>query len=75
MNDSFDAIRYIGYLRERLRPIVASALGAALIALAVSLFMPREYTATARVIIEPPASMDPRSSITVSPIYLESLKT
>ena len=36
--------------------------------------MPRQYTATARILIEPPAGMDPRSSITVSPIYLESLK-
>ena len=39
----------------------------------ISLLMPREYTATARVVIEPPAGTDSRAAITVSPVYLESL--
>jgi polysaccharide biosynthesis transport protein len=75
VNDSIDAIRYIGYLRARWRGIAVSAGIAAGVALAVSLAMPRQYTAAARVVIDPPAGMDPRSSIAVSPIYLESLKT
>ena len=75
MDDSFDAIRYIGYLRSRWRWIAGSAGIAAGVALVVSLLLPRQYTATARIVIEPPAGMDARSSITVSPIYLESLKT
>ncbi len=38
--------------------------------------MQRQYTATARILIEPPAGTDVRSATTaVSPIYLESLKT
>ncbi|HWC98746.1 MAG TPA: hypothetical protein VG456_18430 [Candidatus Sulfopaludibacter sp.] len=37
--------------------------------------MAREYTATARIVIEPPAGTDLRSAMAVSPIYLESLKT
>ena len=37
MNDSFDVIRYIGYLRGRWRSIAASAGIAVAIALAVSL--------------------------------------
>ena len=37
--------------------------------------MPRQYTATARVVIDLPAGNDLRSPIAVSPIYLESLKT
>ena len=36
---------------------------------------PRQYTATARIVIEPPAGTDLRSAMAVSPIYLESLKT
>jgi uncharacterized protein involved in exopolysaccharide biosynthesis len=39
------------------------------------LILPRQYTATARIVIEPPAGADPRSALAVSPIYLESLKT
>jgi uncharacterized protein involved in exopolysaccharide biosynthesis len=35
----------------------------------------RQYTATARIVIEPPAGADPRSAMAISPIYLESLKT
>src|SRR5262245_7706336 len=45
------------------------------IALAISLAMPREYTATARIVVEPPAGADLRSAMAVSPVYLESLKT
>jgi uncharacterized protein involved in exopolysaccharide biosynthesis len=37
--------------------------------------LPKEYTAQALLIIEPPAGTDPRASTAVSPIYLESLKT
>jgi uncharacterized protein involved in exopolysaccharide biosynthesis len=55
--------------------IAASCAIAAALALAITLIQPREYTATARIVIEPPAGMDPRSSMAVSPIYLESLKT
>jgi uncharacterized protein involved in exopolysaccharide biosynthesis len=40
-----------------------------------SLLMTRKYTATCRVLIDPPAGSDPRVSTAVSPIYLESLRT
>jgi len=45
------------------------------LAVGVSLIMTRQYTATARIVIEPPAGSDPRGAIGVSPIYLESLRT
>jgi uncharacterized protein involved in exopolysaccharide biosynthesis len=70
-----DAFRYFGYLRLRWRFIAASCLTAVVLATAVSLLLPRQYTATARILIEPPAGADPRSAVAVSPIYLESLKT
>jgi uncharacterized protein involved in exopolysaccharide biosynthesis len=44
-------------------------------ALVATLLMPRQYTATARIVIDPPAGSDIRAAMVVSPIYLESLKT
>jgi uncharacterized protein involved in exopolysaccharide biosynthesis len=73
--ESFDAFRYIGYMRSRWRWIAISCAVAAAIALAVSLSQTRQYTATARIVIEPPAGSDLRAAMAVSPIYLESLKT
>jgi uncharacterized protein involved in exopolysaccharide biosynthesis len=75
MGDSFDAFRYIGYMRSRWRWIAGSCGVAAALALAVSLIQVRQYTATARIVIEPPAGTDLRAAMAVSPIYLESLKT
>lgn len=75
MPESLDAFRYIGYLRSRWRVVAVSAASATLIALAVSLMMPRQYTATARIVIEPPAGTDVRAAVAVSAIYLESLRT
>jgi len=75
MYDSFDAFEYIDYLRRRWR-VVAAACGAALlISLGVSLLLPKRYTATAIVVIEPPGGTDVRVGVAVSAVYLESLKT
>lgn len=63
------------HLRERWRPIVISCVVAALASLAMSLLMPRQYTATCRIVVDPPAGSDTRVSTAVSPIYLESLRT
>jgi uncharacterized protein involved in exopolysaccharide biosynthesis len=75
MGDSFDAFHYIGYMRARRWWIAASCAIACVLALAISAALPREYTATARIVIEPPAGSDLRSAMAISPIYLESLKT
>jgi uncharacterized protein involved in exopolysaccharide biosynthesis len=75
MSEPFDAYRYIGYLRSRWRLVAASAALAAALAAAASLVMTPQYTATARLVIEPPAGADLRAAMAVSPIYLESLKT
>jgi capsular polysaccharide biosynthesis protein len=42
---------------------------------AISLIIPSRYTATASILIGPPAGLDPRGATSVSPVYLESLKT
>ena len=63
---------------DRLRarwPLVAWSCAIAVgLALLVSLLLPKQYTATTRIVIEPPAGSDPRASVAVSPIYLESLR-
>jgi len=75
VQESFEAFRYISYLQTRWRVIAGTCAIAVSFALIASLVMPRQYTATARIVIEPPAGSDPRGSIAVSPIYLESLRT
>src|SRR5207245_6649519 len=71
----FDVFRYMSYLLLRWRWIAATCAIAVTLALAVNLALPRQYTATVRVVVEPPAGTDLRSAMAVSPIYLESLKT
>lgn len=75
MYESFDAFDYVEYLRRRWR-VLAGALGIALlISLGVSLLLPKRYTATASIVIEPPGGNDVRMGTAVSAVYLESLKT
>jgi uncharacterized protein involved in exopolysaccharide biosynthesis len=76
VSEPIDAFRYISYIASRWRWIAGSCALALGIAFAMGAAQPREYTATARIVIEPPAGGDTRVSTTaVSPIYLESLKT
>lgn len=75
MAEPIEIFRYIRYLRLRWRWIALSAAVAVLIAVGVTVIMPNQYTATARVVIEPPAGTDLRSAMAISPVYLESLKT
>lgn len=75
MPDSVDIFGYMSYTRRRWKLVAASCVVAVALAGAASLAMRPEYTATARIVIEPPAGADPRSALDVSAIYLESLKT
>ena len=75
MVETFDAFRYISYLRSRWRFIAVCCAVAVTLAIVASVTARKQYTATARVVIEPPAGTDLRSAMAVSPIYLESLKT
>ncbi len=72
---SFDAFEYVRYLRERWLVIVTACGLSAALALGISLLLPKQYTATASVIIEPPGGSDARLTTAVSAMYLESLKT
>jgi polysaccharide biosynthesis transport protein len=75
MIESPEAFRFISYAVSRWKLVAGSCLTAIVLATTVSLVSPRQYTATARILIEPPAGADPRSTLAVSQIYLESLKT
>ncbi len=67
------SISIICALRWRL--IAAACVSAVVLSLVVSLLLPKRYTATASIVIEPPAGNDVRTATAVSPVYLESLRT
>jgi uncharacterized protein involved in exopolysaccharide biosynthesis len=71
---SFHAYEYLDHLKRRWRFVAVVCAAAGALALILSLILPKEYTATASIVIEPPAGNDTRTSITVSPVYLESLR-
>lgn len=75
MHDSFDVFEFLDFLRARWK-FVGFACGVAILAaLATALLIPKHYTSTATILIDPPAAGDPRIATAVSTVYLESLKT
>ncbi len=75
MRDEFTGVEFLAYVwRERRVPMIACVVAVALAA-GVTYFIPKRYTATAKILIEPPAGNDPRSATAVSTVYLDSLKT
>jgi len=70
-----NAFEFVGYLGLRWRLIAAACICAVVLSLGASLAIPKRYTATASIVIEPPAGNDVRTATAVSPIYLESLRT
>jgi uncharacterized protein involved in exopolysaccharide biosynthesis len=75
MYQSFDPFEYVEYLRRRWLVIAVACAVAITLSLILSLLLPKRYTATASIVIEPPGGADARSATVVSPVYLESLKT
>ena len=59
----------------RWRVPAIACVTAALLAFAGSKLITKEYVATARILIEPPGTSDPRSALVVSRVYLDSLRT
>lgn len=75
MTDPFDGRLYLEHLRTRWRlPLVVLATALA-IAFGINHLLPAKYTATVKLVIEPPAGGDPRAATVLSPIYLESLRS
>ncbi|MCX6624525.1 MAG: hypothetical protein NTY38_26390 [Acidobacteria bacterium] len=75
MSDEFDAPRFGGHLVRNWRVFAVCCGVSFTLALAASLMMPKQYSATASLLIDPPAGNDARAATAVSPVYLESLKT
>jgi len=75
VNPEFDAFEYAGYLGSRWRTIAGACLTAVLLTGGLTMLLPKRYTATASILIDPPAGNDSRTATAVSPVYLESLKT
>jgi capsular polysaccharide biosynthesis protein len=75
MAQSFDAFAYFDHLRSGWRVIAVTCVTAIAVALGISLLLTKKYTATARILISPPGGSDPRTSMSVSPVYLDSLRT
>jgi uncharacterized protein involved in exopolysaccharide biosynthesis len=75
MQDSFDADQYVRYLGRKWRTVAIACGVACGLAAGISLRLTKKYTATCRMLIEPPGASDQRTAQAVSPIYLESLKT
>jgi uncharacterized protein involved in exopolysaccharide biosynthesis len=76
--DAADPVDFAGFTRYLYRRrnfmIVASTVAVALAGIG-SFFMTARYTATASILIEPPAGNDPRGAMAISTVYLESLKS
>jgi uncharacterized protein involved in exopolysaccharide biosynthesis len=75
MPESFEILRYFEHLRRRWHVMAVACGVAVVLALTVALLTPVRYTATARIMIEPPAGTDSRITVAVSPMYMESLKS
>jgi capsular polysaccharide biosynthesis protein len=73
--EEFDGIQFVRYVRHRGLLVATCCVTAMVLAGSVSVLLPARYTATASILIEPPAGNDPRGATAVSPVYLESLKT
>ena len=74
-SDTVNLAGFSRYLYQRRKLIIVASITALALTGLTSLLLPTKYTATASVLIEPPAGNDPRGATAVSPVYLESLKT
>jgi uncharacterized protein involved in exopolysaccharide biosynthesis len=75
VQDTFDPISLLNYFAARWKFTAVSVAFALTAAFAGCWLATNQYTATATLLIEAPAASDPRGGSTVSPIYLESLKS
>ncbi|MDE3195417.1 MAG: hypothetical protein KGN84_03680 [Acidobacteriota bacterium] len=75
MKPDASAVEFAVYAASRWRQILVSCAAALVFAGAAGLVLPKSYTATATLLIQTPAGVDPRAATSVSPVYLESLRT
>jgi uncharacterized protein involved in exopolysaccharide biosynthesis len=75
VEDRLDLLSFASYLIARWRLIAIACVVAISAAGVGSLLIPKKFTSTASLLIEPPAGNDPRGATAISPVYVESLKT
>jgi uncharacterized protein involved in exopolysaccharide biosynthesis len=75
MRDESSGLEFLRFAWRERRIVILACASALAVAATVTFFLPRRYTATATILIEPPAGNDPRAATAVSTVYLESLKT
>jgi uncharacterized protein involved in exopolysaccharide biosynthesis len=75
MDAPFDGTQFPHYVRQRWQVIAVCCAVSIVVTVGTCVLLPKRYTATASILIEPPAGNDPRGATAVSPVYLESLKT
>jgi uncharacterized protein involved in exopolysaccharide biosynthesis len=75
IGSEWNAVDLVRYFQSRGQFVAVACATALLVTGVISVLLPKRYTATASLVIEPPAGMDPRSATALSPVYLESLKT
>jgi capsular polysaccharide biosynthesis protein len=75
MIDDAQGFEFALYVLRKRGLIGIACVTALVLTGAASSILPRRYTATASILIEPPTGNDPRASVAVSQVYLDSLKT
>src|SRR5579871_6638074 len=68
-------VQPVEHIVAQWKTVAGACIIAVLVSLGITLLLPKKYTAVTRIFIEPPAGSDPRTSTTVIPIYLDSLRT
>src|SRR5580658_2713406 len=74
MLEPLDPLAFLSALQKRWKRVAAVAMGAGLLALVVSLLLPKKYEATTLLMIQP-AMGGPAPSAAMSPAYLDSLRS
>jgi uncharacterized protein involved in exopolysaccharide biosynthesis len=73
--EALDLFPFARFVASHWRVLAVSCGLCVSLTAAISVVLPKKYTATVSMVIEAPAGNDPRGSTAVSPVYLESLKT
>ena len=68
-------VQPVAHIAAHWKLVAGTCAVALLVSLIATLLLPKKYTAVTRIFIEAPAGSDPRASTSVSPIYLDSLRT
>ena len=75
MKEPLSATEFLRLLAARWKLLLSATLSAAVLAFLLAQLIPKSYTSEALLLIETPGGSDARSSLIISPTYLDSLRT